>query len=1306
MEDDDDPYGEADLAWDDAALQELESFEVNSLAQHRATQGAPPPPRASQLPPQKPRTPAFQRPPGQPQQQQRRFPAPAPAPPRAAAATAAAGPPPTQSLLQPTQQPQYGHAKPSGILRPARPPPRPNAASTSSSAPASNATTATKAGGGGGWKPRQSLNERGEPGFVDPNPFASASTRRAQPAVVDEDEDLPAIEVSEEGYRAEPQRGTTVSVPPPAAGAGREGGGKAQPERGGTHTGERGAKEMQWAAVERGQDQAGKKEVEALRKEKEKLAQQLQLALEAQEKLKLEVMTKAGENSLVRQRLTKAEAAHTAAMRAEQRDKALLSEQLEAKEREYRAAFERMKMEDAFRRQELATAASVSSAAGASGSATSQRHYHHPHHAGLSSAKSQRFYARAQSAAPSAQASPSAGRAARAASQQPPAQAKKPPGPSFAGFQNAFGPSAAAPAGSAGKSARAKGKERERDEGQVEKRGAAADEPEGSMGPPVRGKREAPRTPAAGPRAKRRRGEEREDERDSGRASRSLLLVEEEGEEGDLGGHEHMDVQDGAGGPDPVVEEDDDEGEDAWVWVAEQHDTRSELLAAVFTHTTLVNIDTEPAAVPPAAHQHSHHRSTLAAAGSTLASAGTARAGTARHGMLGTTLGTRGSAAAMSAPTRAAPSGPVPTFHALMNLRFPSSTPPALVAEHESIARELFTLLGRRLDPHSLSQPATSALASLPPSLALLTSSSPEELETALLAYGVARSFAALLAVLDAATLVGPMTALMRLIAHLTFLFPPFAHACCVVSTKPASNAASSKTSTASGNAQSEIPLLSLLGRIIARYGRPEPPSKDPAGPSSTSSSLHGRTTPTTASGPGSRTLLRSRKARVARPSGGGRKRRAGEKDGGAAEEEEVRVPLESGKRAKLLEALLAVLEGVGWRCLAVLGSQGRAAADPAGAGDGGRAAEEAFLGLLKSPNAIATLLDPNHPIGTLLTSTRVLAILACRPALFRTLLGTKFYEAPDVRASKLPLVDRIATLLVMPRADSPSTHTLDQTLLTLSSLLLTSHEDAIMLVAQSATFVPELLAKMWRDVRTLWDWDGRDVGSHGATREVLNRTTARLSSLLHVFYYLSLALHSSLTIADLLAGPSSVSSIAADGTSVAPPAVKDAPAYQRQAVNDLFMAALGTVAFATLGADADEDGPGGGGGEGGEGPAEPQEESGMPSWAERGSKERRVLCELGYLAQEILEDVSPLELEEVEVCFGPIDLASGGGGGGGDGGADGSAGEGDDDAMRHSGAGADEEEAQAQGEVDEEGEREARAALDREEEQGEGASS
>lgn len=137
-------------------------------------------------------------------------------------------------------------------------------------------------------------------------------------------------------------------------------------------------------------------------------------------------------------------------------------------------------------------------------------------------------------------------------------------------------------------------------------------------------------------------------------------------------------------------------------------------------------------------------------------------------------------------------------------------------------------------------------------------------------------------------------------------------------------------------------------------------------------------------------------------------------------------------------------------------------------------------------------------------------------PALFRTLLATKFYEAPDVRASKLPLVDRLATLLVVPRPESvgvrslpsclgrastylPSVrapsqaHTLDLTLLSLASLLLTAHEDAVMLVVQAASFVPELLAKMWRDVRTLWEWDGREASPGSAARDMLNRCVRAL---------------------------------------------------------------------------------------------------------------------------------------------------------------------------------------------------------------------
>jgi len=44
------------------------------------------------------------------------------------------------------------------------------------------------------------------------------------------------------------------------------------------------------------------------------------------------------------------------------------------------------------------------------------------------------------------------------------------------------------------------------------------------------------------------------------------------------------------------------------------------------------------------------------------------------------------------------------------------------------------------------------------------------------------------------------------------------------------------------------------------------------------------------------------------------------------------------------------------------------------------------------------------------------------------------------------------------------------------------------MLVAQAASFVPELLAKMWRDVRTLWEWDGREATAGSAARDMLNR--------------------------------------------------------------------------------------------------------------------------------------------------------------------------------------------------------------------------
>ncbi|GAA5928402.1 hypothetical protein JCM3775_000600 [Rhodotorula graminis] len=1276
-----DEFGD-DLAWDDATLEELASLDTRTPAQQRAQPvPAPPPPRASQVPPQR-----RAQPPPNPPPQHRRAPV---LPPHLA--------PPGPSQLAPggtqggasfpggTQQQQYlGPAPKTGILRPPKPPPRSTQAAAASPAPPPVRTAAPALAAPPApapvpkRHPRQSLNAAGEPGFVDPNPFAgrpaaapppvaapaAARARSRTPTVVkaepeaargrelgpghgreaasrDEgDEDLPAIAFDEHGgggYKAEPQRGTTVAAPGVRGGARA---GAPAPAHAHAHSAvvaQQGGAPVSPGPAVAAQD-AERRELERLRAEKDQLAQQLALAKKMQQDLERQVMTKTGENSVVRQRLSKAETLHQVALKAEQRDKALLQEQLEQREREYRTQLERFKMEDAFRRQELATAG-----ISGPGSASSQRMYGasssaHPNHPGLSSARSARFYSRAASAAPSP--GPAAGpapspsvdragggsarrRSARTASAAPaPAPA---PAPSFAGFQSAFGPSTTTSKGAAGGA-----KPKEKAGGAAERQEGDKEEREGSMGPP---RKRAPRTPGGPLESKRRRGEDT-----TGKGKGRLMLVEEdafggEADETDLGGYEHGEAL----VPNGEAEMGDDEDGEAWAWVPEHRDARGELLAAVFSHTTLAPLDLEPAVIPPSAHPHAHaysmRRATATGATATATATSSSRFGTSARSTASTYGGRYPSSHAPTSATSSAPSGPVPTFHALMNLRFPSTTPPPLVAEYEILTRELFALLGRRLDPHghpSSSQshstgPTTAAqFALLPPHLALSTR--PEDLETALLASDLTRALTKLLGVLERATLVGPMTALLRLLSHLVFLFPHVAHSCCAAATAVAPPDAAAATTTAPSPSSKGEPLVQLLARIVARYARPETATKEHAGGAAAAAAA------LLARGGGGGVMLRSRKARIARPSAagsagaGGGKRRGG-RDGAEGEKEgEALVPLEAGKRARLVEGVLGVLEGVAWRCLA-----SRKADEANGEGDGGRAAEEAFMAFLKTANAVATLLDPSQSVGVLLGGARLLALLACRPALFRTLLALKFYESPDIRASKLPLVDRLATLLVMPRAEAPAAHTLDLTLLSLASLLLTAHEDAVMLVAQAASFVPELLAKMWRDVRTLWEWDGREATKGSAARDMLNRTTTRLSATMHLLYYLSLAPHSSLSISYFLAGPTSASATAAGagaaGSAKDHLAAGPAPAYARQAVNDLFMVALGTVGFATFGA---EEGSAQGEDKDGEG------EGGMPSWAEEGSEQRRVLCELGYLAQEILEDVSPLELEEIEVCFAP----------------------------------------------------------------------
>lgn len=654
-----------------------------------------------------------------------------------------------------------------------------------------------------------------------------------------------------------------------------------------------------------------------------------------------------------------AESAHALALKNEQRDKAQLAEQLEAKEREHKQALERFKIEEVFRRQELATAGPSS--------ASSQRHYHHPNHPSLGSAQSSRFYQRGASAAPGgprgAPDSPSIRRSSRAASERPngaaqpksPAPAGPPP-PTFSNFQNSF---AAGSTGAAGK----KGKARE------------GVEREGSMGPPKRdagagGRRDGPKqaSPVTTPTKRRRLDDGVTGER---------MHIEEDGH--DLGGFEHGDL--------PMVQEEEDAiGESQWEWLAEQRDTRSELVAAVFTHTSLAPIDTEPAVALAKPGNVAARSATHAATHASTARA-TASARSGHPSTFGGRASTATAAAAQQTPASQT-TGPYPTFHALMNMRFPTSTPPALVAEYESVTRDLFTLLGRRLDPHSPPFPSSSIQSPvLPPSLTLgrpysLDGSQPS-IEPLLLAFGLASHFASLLQVLEAATLSGPMTALLKLMSHLAFLFPPFALACCAVTTTP-SVRANGPAATQHQHSLAPVSLLVLLGRIIARYGRPELPSRDSLLPRN--------------SGPPGATLttrpaaIRSRKARVARTSSASAAAKADE-------DAQERVQLEKGKRGGLLDAVLGVLEGIAWRCLAVRKGE----EVELGVGEETRLAEErcvppisfgtrsqknaltleppirSFKAFLQTQNAVATLLDPNHPLAVSLASVRLLATLACR---------------------------------------------------------------------------------------------------------------------------------------------------------------------------------------------------------------------------------------------------------------------------------------------------------------------------------------
>lgn len=446
-------------------------------------------------------------------------------------------------------------------------------------------------------------------------------------------------------------------------------------------------------------------------------------------------------------------------------------------------------------------------------------------------------------------------------------------------------------------------------------------------------KRPAPATPPAAPVAKRRKDV---DETAAAARTGGVSSPQTNGFAKEAEAVPAAAVEADAGEED----EDDDDASWSWEWVREDRNTRDELLAAVFAHITLGAIDTTPAVV--------QNPYTAAAHNSTGRMGATMRASTARSGVPATatarsssTAGrprTQGRNSSVSAAAAAAtPSSTSagssniakqPTIYALTNLRFPPTTAPALVTRYEDLSRDLFTLLGQRHHEMVRTHPLASAAAA---GTSKSTQAAPSDAaqrvceilgrqgpEAGPLAFHLGMIFASMLHVLEAATLTGPMTALLKLISHLAFLSPLFAMACCGaeatnnLGSPPAQTNSIQKKSAHGVAPLAPTALISLVGHIVARYCRPVTPDPD-------SLSATGRDALA-----GNSAVTRTRRPRVTRSLGGRRtsSSSAANANGGSGGKKgnlDHRVDnLDPAKRVGLVAAALALLEGVAWRCLAV----------------------------------------------------------------------------------------------------------------------------------------------------------------------------------------------------------------------------------------------------------------------------------------------------------------------------------------------------------------------------------------------------
>lgn len=323
-----------------------------------------------------------------------------------------------------------------------------------------------------------------------------------------------------------------------------------------------------------------------------------------------------------------------------------------------------------------------------------------------------------------------------------------------------------------------------------------------------------------------------------------------------------------------------------WEWVEEERDWRGEILAALFSHTTFNTVDTSSVlpvtALPPTQVRATAFSSltapqsrSYAYSTSTFTARSTHQPTSTRSSSSMSRQNSHNSSTSHSLPVTAESStstGPLPTFHSLMNLRFPPHSSSEHVTSYETATRNLFTLLGRRMDPRLplLSQ------TSLPyPSIADLDPTTSAHH----LCSNLSHSFQVLLTILDEAGLIGPITALLSLINHLLYLFPTFARS---ILENSISDDDEVSTSQSRG-------MLSIVARMITRYG------KIPS-PSSLSST------------PMEKRPFQNRRSRQAARNASSRakKKNAGEED---------RVFIEdSEKRESLLKELSAVVEGLAWR--------------------------------------------------------------------------------------------------------------------------------------------------------------------------------------------------------------------------------------------------------------------------------------------------------------------------------------------------------------------------------------------------------